>query len=361
MAYNFAETQELVNFIAAVQQDRAKDPSEQNVQCIPSVMGPVGCGKTALASAVSRGFGLPLLNINCGETSDATDITGFPFPTELIRTKQGDYVRWVLNQAMHLAVTQPAVVFFDDIDKIQSLVEGALIGLFGKREVKGYKLHPDTVLLAAGNRIGDDRLARTLSESLRTRMSIIEMEPTLQDFRTFAEHDPTKVHPVVLGFLAYKPKLLNSYQVDAPRFPTQRCWVEASALMHSRKDDVMWEKIIQIACGAPCSRDFSAWYSVVRNIDTARILKTGEVHHTLNEKEDAMVQYAAVFAVAQELNGNGVEKSYKGLEIFLSGISPEMRVAAAAQLSKKARGQIATHFPAAGDQLLKDLIQARED
>jgi hypothetical protein len=61
-----------------------------------------------------------------------------------------------------------------------------------------------------------------------------------------------------------------------------------------------------------------------------------------------------------ELNNRGVKKEYSGLEVFLSKVTPELRVAAITQLQPNVRQQIAKLFPKAGDVLLQDLLR-RDD
>lgn len=369
-AYTFRQTQQLVLFEVARQQERAADPRNRNVLCIPGIFGPVGCGKTALAQAVADEFALPVYSINCGETADATDITGFPLPSEVQRSTAGSFVPWTLNEHMHVACTQPCVLFFDDIDKLPGTVEGALIGLFGKREIKGHKLHPKTILIAAGNRLGDDRLAHQLSESLRLRLTPIVMTPTLSDFKAYAAGGERRVHPAVLGYLDYQPTHLHHWREDVLRFPCQRAWAEASDLMFSTEDQKSliggrardaWNTIVELKCGEQIAADFWAWYSLVRNINVKQILTEGNLTIDIEPEKKVMAQYAAVFAVSMELNSKGVKKEYTGLADFLAKVTPELRVAAISQLSPNVRQQIAKLFPKAGDVLLSDLLRKEEE
>lgn len=367
--YSFRQTQKIVLFEVANQQDRAADSNNHNVLCIPGIFGPVGCGKTALAQGVADEFGLPVFNINCGETADATDITGFPLPSEVVRSKKGDFVPWTLNHAMHVACTEPCVLFFDDIDKLPQTTEGALIGLFGKREIKGHKLHPKTILIAAGNRVGDDRLAHQLSESMRLRLTPIVMTPSLADFKAYARAT-NKVHPVVLGYLDYQPPHLHAWREDVLRFPCQRSWTEASALMFATEDQKSitggkeldaWSTIVELKCGAHVAADFWAWYSLTRKVDVKKLLTEGDLSMDIKDDDKLMAQYAAVFAVSMELNNRGVKKEYVGLEAFLNKVTPELRVAAITQLQPNVRQQIAKMFPKAGDVLLKDLLRKDDE
>lgn len=338
---------------------------------IPIILGGVGLGKTSIARSIAQTLGYKLVKINCGECGDPTDVSGLPVPWR-IKDEEGEepYMQWVLNHSMHIACTEPVVLFFDDIDKSPTLVEGALLSIFGERTARNRKLHPETVVIAAGNKVEDDALARRLSESLRTRGTIIHLEPRLNDFGAFARANPTVVHPTILGFLAYRPNLLHKHNADADRFPTPRSWVEASAYLfhYAPEEDVTedksksaWKTFIGLKCGDPAANEFYAWFSIVSKVDVQKLLTTGQVEHNLTDTEDiAVVAYAAIFAVAQELNTNGARKEHVGLAKFLKNLHPEHRIALLTQLNMTARRKIAEVQPGTADILLSDIVALGE-
>lgn len=367
MSYNYRETHALVLMEMLEQRRKAEEKGDDEVLNIPIILGPVGTGKTSIARSVAAEVGLDILGVNCGENGDPTDISGMAVPWSMQKDKGQGYMQWVLNKTLHEACSRGVMLFFDDIDKMPALVEGALIGIFGKREVRDRKLHPDTLILAAGNRVSDDVLAHTLSESLRTRGTVIELEATLADFNAYAEKNPSKVHPAILGYLQYRPQHLHQQREDVIRFPTQRGWVEASPLLFKYAPRAplpsarhpAWKTILDMKCGDHIGSDFWAWYTIVSAVNLEKILLTGDLE-TKGPVPDAteriMLEYAAVFAVAQELNQKKVSSKYVGLEIFCEHLTPEMRVALLTQLSAAAREGLKQHLPRVGSLLLKDLI-----
>ena len=366
VAFGYRSCRALVEAEVEMQLSRAVN-GEDEVLNIPIILGGVGLGKTSIARAIAAQLGYRLVKINCGECGDPTDVSGLPVPWRIKdEENQEPYMQWVLNHSMHIACTEPVVLFFDDIDKSPSLVEGALLSVFGERTARDRRLHPETVVIAAGNRVEDDALARRLSESMRTRGTVIHLEPRLQDFAAYARENPTRVHPILLGFLNYRPELLHKHDPDADRFPTPRSWVESSAYLYRYKhdDDVTqdksktaWKTFISLKCGEPAANEFHAWYSIVSRVDVHKLLTTGIVDHDLTDAGDtAVVAYAAIFAVAQELNTNGAKPSYSGLVTYLKDLHPEHRVALLTQLSAQARRRVATALPDTADILLSDVV-----
>lgn len=373
MGYSYRETKTIVSAELVEQREKAqrvaKGKLHGEVLNIPIVMGPVGCGKTSVVVDIAADLGLDVLNINCGENGDPSDVAGMAVPWALER--KGDkvlYMQHILNRALYTACEKPVMLFFDDVDKMPGIVEGALIGIFGKREARDRLLHPGTLLVAAGNRVQDDRLAHSLSESIRTRATVIELSATMADFAEYAHANPEKVHPSVLGYLTYKGEHLHQQKDNVTRFPTQRGWVEASSQMYRHKaydpfpgpGHKAWQTIVNLKCGEHVGNDFWAWYTIIDRVNVDKILATGDLEvRDITEKERAnmMFKYAATFAVAQRLNAKKISSSYTGLEPFVNALEPDMRVSLLTQLSKAAREGIKEHLPGTGSVLLQDLIQ----
>jgi hypothetical protein len=350
----------------------------------PLLLGPVGGGKSSIGRNAALHFiesgiidDLFFAPINTGETSDATEVTGVPVPgmIKYFQTNgtagerqgaQHAYMEWVLNRYAAMACAQPVFLFFDDIDKAPPTVQGALLGVTGNRSFRDKKLHPMTLIMGAGNRSDDDQLAGELSESLRTRMTTIEMIPDIVSFSKYGLASG-EIHPTVIGFLQAKPEYLHKVLEGHYRFPTPRSWWEASQQFFAWPDpteDVFktgggsnWEGIVARKCGTSIANDFWAWYEIVSKIDVQKLLRTGNLPVIKDDAERRMQQYAAIFAVAQELNNKGVKKEYVGIEaLTATGLDPEMRVALVIQLSMKARTAISSMFPAAANYMLGDLI-----
>lgn len=364
-SFGYRAVQELVLAECAMQLERAM-AGDDEVLNVPIILGGVGLGKTSIARYVARQLGYELVKINCGECSDPSEF-GMPVPFFLKNAEniEHSYMPWVLNRALHVACERPVVLFFDDIDKAPALVEGALLGIFGERSTRDRRLHPETVLIAAGNRVDDDALARRLSESLRTRGTCIHLEPRLSDFAAFARDNPERVHPAVLGFLTYRPSLLHKHDAEADRFPTPRCWVEASAhlfrnepkaKLKEAKSHEVWKTAIALKCGEPVANEFWAWWTICSRIDLKKLLLTGEIEHNVEGAEGALIHFAAIFALAQELNTKGAKKEHAGLIVFLKALEPEHRVALLTQLTHGARAKVAKALPETASFLLSDIV-----
>lgn len=383
MTYGYAQTRLLVERELKAQAKFTLADDDQPLN-VPLILGPVGAGKSSIARELAKKNDLMLLAINSGENSDATNLSGVPVPS-MIRSliKKGTeeekkdarhaYMEWVLNYYAALACEQPGMLFFDDLDKAPAAIQGAMLGVTAERRFRDRSLHKGTLIIGAGNRIDDDKYANEISESLRTRMTVIEMIPDVVSFSQYGA-ESKRIHPTVIGYLQFRPDHLHEWKEGVFRFPTPRGWREVSQQFEMFPNPVEnvfggpgagdnWKGIVSRKCGPHIAADFWAWYQIIANVDVQGILDgtaKAFAHLPSEANKRRMGQYAAVFAVAHELNTKGVKKSYVGLEQFVEDLDPEMRVALVVQVSRSERARISSMFERVGDLMMSDIVPATD-
>lgn len=318
---------------------------------VPALMGPVGSAKTTLVKNAAEENNLLYLGVNCGENSDSSDF-GVPMPQH--KTADVITAKWALSDYLHTACTEPCLLHFDDVDKAPPPAQNALLGVVGERRFRDAVLHAATLVVLSGNRLKDDMFAHQLSESMRTRITTIVVEP---DLKSFAEWGSTgrKVHPAVIGYLGYKPDHLHKVDSDADRFPTPRCWEEASVQLFEEPEKV-WKEIVSLKVGDSIGPDFWAWYEVILKINIQDLLKTGSLAGVVDDDRPRL-NYAAIFALTQHFKTSRIDSKMIGLPIFINSLEPEMRLAFAIQLDNDNRAEIAKHWPQAATDIMQTLLE----
>lgn len=348
---------------------------------IPSLMGGVGIGKTEGAQSLCIRMSeetndqIMFESIATGEAGDPTDTVGVPWvisanPNEAKDEKEYK-VLWALNRAAWQACQIPTMLLFDDIDKATKLVTSALLKLFVERRFKDYKLHPLSLMMCAGNRAADDQHANELSESLKTRITVIEVEANVEDLVEWAmtSNDPEKpyIHPMLLGWLPGKPELVHKVDAGVYRFPTPRGYREATLHMY-RQPSKNWRPILERKIGEPATNDFFVWYNIYRKIDVDHILDHGRLKESVGPETDGngntiptkvtqkLGEFASVFAVVERLNRK-IHSTHDGLERWIDSLSPELRVAFKLQLNKKANDDFQKFYKKAAGQIMAGIIK----
>lgn len=363
----YEQIKEIVRRELRVQRMLATQHSEQVLNC-PLLMGPTGIGKTAMAREMAREFNVELVVVNGGENTDATDVTGIP--DMLKRTTvcgTGGAMEtnsWLLNKGARTACTKPTLFFIDDLDKASDQVQAALLGITGNRMFRDDTMHPESLIMGAGNRLGDDRLSSELSQSLLTRMTVIEMLPNVTSFCTYgteaiATDGNLVLHPVIAGYLQWRPEHLYLMKEAVNRYPTPRGWVEASRQMYAYPDaeetacgEPNWKSVVSRKCGNDVGSDFWAWYTILRTIDVHRILQSGWA------APNGLEAYAAIYVVARHLNEQGVPPAAPGLFKFVASATAELHVAFLMQLNKKAKAQLSASHPDVSALLMKAVVRS---
>jgi len=340
---------------------------------IPALMGGVGIGKTELGLQLSIRMAAVIEDamlfepIATGEAGDPTDTSGVPWviSTDCGENGEKEYkVLWVLNRAAYQACRMPTLLLFDDIDKATPMVVNALLNLFVHRRYKDYALHPKSLMMCAGNRATDDIHANPLSESIRTRVTIIEVDTHIEDFVNWAtEGDVDRIHPMLIGFLQVKPDLLHKKEDGVYRFPTPRGYREATQHMEIFPDPKGWRAMLSRKLGEGAANDFWVWYTILRSIDVDYILDHGHLREPVKgsdkmpvEVAEKMGEFAAVFAIVDRLNTK-LKPNHAGLEKFIDGLSPELRVAFLLQLKDSTKREFRKSYTAAANQIMGGIIK----
>lgn len=336
---------------------------------VPFLLGTQGIGKTRIARDEAARRKLDCLIINCGELSDTTELAGMLIPAMTRSVGRIPVLTYGLQDLAARACAEGVLLLLDDVDKAPPQLQGAMLSIIGSRHFRSYPLHPSTLLMCAGNQVDDDMYANDISESLRTRVTIVEMIPDVKAFCEWGAETEV-IHPAILGFLQWKPLLLHQKKTGVARFPTPRGWEEASFDLYRNDnphEDILgngtknaWKILVELRCGGEVANDFWAWHEVVKNVDVAGILSTGKSASAAPAtSEDAvMTQYAEVFAVVSTLNLKGVKKAHYGLSTFVDHLSPEMRVAMTIQLNKPAQRDIRDLHPTVASLLMRDIAEA---
>jgi len=188
------------------------------------MIGPGGIGKTQIVYQVGEETNLPVKVINLQHV----------YPEQLMGVPKDDgtgYVRWLRPRDLP---EERCILFLDEITNASALKQNAAMQLLMEKRVGDHRLHPDTLIVAAGNRPQDNILAKVLPSLVVNRCTFIQVDPPgvdewLADFAI-----PNGIHPLIRAFVKSRPQFLfeESDATSEQQFARPRCWERLSRVLN---------------------------------------------------------------------------------------------------------------------------------
>jgi hypothetical protein len=118
---------------------------------------------------------------------------------------------------------EPFCLFLDELPACAPDVQKAFYSLLLERRLGEHTLPRGSWVVAAGNRMQDRALVRSLSSALVNRVAILHVRVDVAEWLTWATHNG--VRPEVRGFISYMPEaLLRPVPAEPVPFSTPRAW-----------------------------------------------------------------------------------------------------------------------------------------
>lgn len=191
---------------------------------VPFIQSSPAMGKSAMVGSIAKEYHLELIDHRLS-TSAPEDLSGLPhfldngvatfapfdtFPTEDTKIPAGKE-GWLL--------------FLDEFNSASKMVQAAAYKLVLDRMVGLKKLHPNVVIIAAGNLSTDRAIVNPISTAMQSRLIHLKM---VLDHDEFMEDValPQKWDSRIIAFLNYKPTALHDFRPDhnEQTFCSPRTW-----------------------------------------------------------------------------------------------------------------------------------------
>jgi hypothetical protein len=181
--------------------------------------GPHGIGKSAIPATVSRKTGKRLLDVRLSLFTEG-DLIGVP---DHNRIKDTGVTSFAPPDWLHTACTTPCILFLDEINRATPGVQNSAFQLVLDREVKGWRLHPETQVFAAINDSPEYNV-NEMDPALLDRFVTYDLVPTKEDWINWATAEG--VDELIIDFIRNHPEHLRPTKAIEPGTvaPTQRSW-----------------------------------------------------------------------------------------------------------------------------------------
>lgn len=258
---------------------------------MPSIFmwGAPGIGKSSVVRHVATHFGLELIDVRLSQLAP-TDLRGLP----IISTAGGnDSMKWATPNFLPQDTNSRGVLFLDEFNMCSGSMMGIAQQLILDRKVGDYTLPSGWTIIAAGNRASDRAAISVMPAPVANRFIHFHLEAHLDDFKsvtynTFSKQVSREVIGQVLGFLNFKPDLLNQAKIGNTdlQFPTPRSWENAMRLLDLGLDP-------ESAIGESTSIQLKAYLRLYASLPNLDNILAGKPE-SFKSKSDPSVIYAVV-------------------------------------------------------------------
>ena len=285
------------------------------------LLGPPGVGKSSLAVELSRVMKLRLIDIRLAQ-KDPAELGGVYFPNRDTQTLELFPPEWVKR-----ACAEPCLVFLDEFNAaVTKLHQAAAYQIVLEKRIGKFQFHPDTVVLAAGNREEDNAIVTPLSSALCNRFAHFEMRPDTEAWLEWAAAHG--IDENIMAFVrTYGDEVLFDVSGDARSFPTPRSWEMASRVMAKASPGDL-KRTVAACIGIPMADRFCRYMDVYRRVDAAGIIE-GRVELDFVKNAEPSFIYAALFATAGFLATTEVpDRHLENIVRFIvsPGVTPEYQI-----------------------------------
>tara|TARA_R100000426_G_scaffold18185_2_gene16211 strand:- start:113 stop:1132 length:1020 start_codon:yes stop_codon:yes gene_type:complete len=190
------------------------------------IWGGPGIGKSDIPRQVASELNMSLIDFRAN-LFDPVDVRGVPYIKQMKETGKR-YTGWAVPDVFPIAERDGdrGILFIDELPTAPPATQNAFLQLLLGRKVGEYELPAGWAIVSAGNRLTDSAAVYQMPSPLRNRFAHYELEPTLDDWVAWAHKN--NVDTDVIGFIQYRPQLLNSFKADEYAFPTPRTWYMVS-------------------------------------------------------------------------------------------------------------------------------------
>ena len=161
------------------------------------IRGRHGVGKSEVVYQVAAARELPVVERRASQMTEG-DLLGLPDCADLPDGRRA--TTWNAPDWLVEACTRPVVLFLDEVDRATIEVRQGLFELTDSRKINGWRLHADTLIIAAvnGGEHGAQYQVGEMDPAELDRWTVFDIEPSIEDWLGWAKDN---VHTMVWDFI----------------------------------------------------------------------------------------------------------------------------------------------------------------
>lgn len=276
------------------------------------VIGNPGVGKSSIIQQAAEETGISFIDVRVSQL-EAIDLRGIPTVKDGVTT-------W--NPPDFLPTRGAGILCLDELTSATPSMQTACYQLILDRRLGDYVLPPKWSIVAAGNKISDRAVVYPMSSALKNRFMTIEVESDLDAWKAWALSND--IDPIIIGFLNFRPELLNvfnSNKIDHNQhaFATERSWVALNrALPHT---DPKYRSLIATGLvGQGAGIEFSSFYSLHSSLPELKQILLTPLTTPVPSRPDAL------YAVSSMLSYHATVTAFPTMMTYIARLPLEFQV-----------------------------------
>jgi hypothetical protein len=188
------------------------------------IWGAAGVGKSSVVAEAAQSLHIPLIDLRLSQI-EPVDLRGIPTVDKKGYT---DFARSKLLPSEEIHGPE-GILFLDEITSGDLSMQAAGYQLINDRKLGDHCLPDGWLIIAASNREEDRGIVNRMVAPLANRFTHVQYDLDLKDWSIWAAS--AGVHPLVIGFLNFRPNYLHAFNPDRGAemaFGSPRSWHSAS-------------------------------------------------------------------------------------------------------------------------------------
>jgi hypothetical protein len=187
------------------------------------VRGRHGVGKSEVVYMIAAERNLPVVERRASQMTEG-DLLGLPDTADTAINGR-KCTTWNAPDWLVTACEEPVLLFLDEVDRATQEVRQGLFELTDSRKINGWKLHPETLIVAAvnGGEHGAQYQVGEMDPAELDRWTVFDVEPSDEDWLKWANG---KVDGILWDFINHNRQHLEHKGDFEPNkvYPSRRSW-----------------------------------------------------------------------------------------------------------------------------------------
>ena len=271
---------------------------------VPFITSSPAMGKSSLVRKIAEDNNLELIDLRLAQLQQF-DLAGLVNPNK----EEGNFSYLPLDEFPLENTPLPKgkqgfMIFLDEFNSADKYTAAAAYKLLLDRMIGKHKLHPNTRIVCAGNKLTDGAITHKLGTAIQSRVTHLELEINLKEWLEWCEKE-SNFHPIIHPFLSFRPELINNFnpKKEVITYSSPRTWEMLSkqlkaGLLSLDRDDYV--PIIMGTIGEHAGGEFIAFLEVFSKLPNISDIEANPLGCSMPEEIGA--KWALGIHLADKIN-----------------------------------------------------------